>query len=290
MWRRVSGPSRRRLHRREDKPGSMRRAPNEVKETMRQATSVSRLALMVSALALLGLSFADLPSAHAQELTEARRIAVARRLQRSTVSVIAGPSTGSGFVVGDERWIITNFHVVEPARGRDVQVRFGSGVTLSASVIEQDSSHDLAILEVRGGRVPSPPLTLGDSDDFEVGQTVLAFGSPFGLDGTLTEGIVSARRDVPGVGGGLARRLIQTDADINPGNSGGPLFNHKGEVVGVNTWHFQMSEGLNFSIPIDFVKHFVENRDAFAFDRDNPNSGYRYLAPPRRGQADPLGD
>jgi S1-C subfamily serine protease len=141
------------------------------------------------------------PRAHAQELTESRRVRIARRLAQSTVSVISGPSTGSGFVVGDERWVITNHHVVESAR-LGVQVRFGSGTTLQARVIRLDPSHDLAILEVVGGRVPSPPLDLANSDDVEVGQTVLAFGSPFGLEGTLTEGIVSARRDVPDVGGG----------------------------------------------------------------------------------------
>ncbi len=210
------------------------------------------LALAVALSALL----APLASpAGAQELTESRRIAVARRLQRSTVSVVAGPSTGSGFVVGDERWIITNAHVIEPAHGRDVQVRFGSGVTLSAHVVELDRDHDLAILEVRG-RVPSPPLELGNSDDVEVGQTVLAFGSPFGLDGTLTQGIVSARRDVPGVGGGLARRLIQTDAPINPGNSGGPLVDRRGRVVGVNTAIYSRtggSHGIGFAVPANYV-------------------------------------
>jgi S1-C subfamily serine protease len=200
--------------------------------------------------------------ASAQELTESRRIAVARRLQQSTVSVVAGPSTGSGFVVGRERWIITNAHVVETGGGRGgtVQVRFGSGTTLGATIIDLDPSHDLAILEVRGS-VPSPPLELADSDRVEVGATVLAFGSPFGLDGTLTEGIVSARRDVPGIGGGMARRLIQTDAPINPGNSGGPLVDRRGRVIGVNTAILSRtggSHGIGFAVPSNYVEQTLD--------------------------------
>jgi S1-C subfamily serine protease len=194
-------------------------------------------------------------AAQAQELTDSRRVRIARRLAQSTVSVLSGASTGSGFVVGPERWVITNYHVVQGAR-RGVQVRFGSGTTLPARVIRSDPSHDLAILEVIGGRVPAPPLDLANSDDVEVGQTVLAFGSPFGLEGTLTEGIVSARRDVPDVGGGMARRLIQTDAPINPGNSGGPLVDRRGRVVGVNTAILSRtggSHGIGFAVPSNYV-------------------------------------
>lgn len=200
--------------------------------------------------------------AEAQAMSESRRIAVARRLQQSTVTVVAGPSSGSGFVVGRERWIITNAHVVEVGGGRGgrVQVRFGSGTTLSATIIDVDPSHDLAILEVQG-TVPSPPLELADSDRVEVGQTVLAFGSPFGLDGTLTQGIVSARRDVPGIGGGMARRLIQTDAPINPGNSGGPLVDRRGRVIGVNTAILSRtggSHGIGFAVPANYVSEVLD--------------------------------
>ena len=205
--------------------------------------------------------------AAAQELTESRRVTLARRLQVSTVSVVAGPSTGSGFVAGPERWIVTNAHVVEGGGGvgGHVQVRFGSGTTRQATILEVDPSHDLSILEIRGA-IPSPPLELGDSDRVEVGQTVLAFGSPFGLDGTLTEGIVSARRDVPGIGGGMAHRLIQTDAPINPGNSGGPLVDRRGHVVGVNTAILSRtggSHGIGFAVPSNYVLQVLARvRDA----------------------------
>jgi len=201
--------------------------------------------------------------AQAQELTEQRRIAVARQLQQSTVSVVAGPSTGSGFVTGDERWIVTNSHVIRPRRRYGVRVRFSSGTTRRARVLVDSPSHDLAVLQVEG-EVPARPLPLADSDQVSVGQTVLAFGSPFGLDGTLTQGIVSALRDVPPgsrLGGGAVRRLIQTDAPINPGNSGGPLVSSAGEVVGVNTAILSRtggSHGIGFAVPSNHVRALLD--------------------------------
>ncbi len=224
------------------------------------------IASILAALTLLPASLALPSSVDAQTLTEARRVRIARRLARSTVSVIVGDGSGSGFIVGDEHWVITNHHVVAAAteaarRGRapiPVQIRFGSGTTLPARVLEDDEHHDLALLEV-DGRVVAPALELGDSDDVEVGQTVLAFGSPFGLDGTLTEGIVSARRDIADVGGGSARRLIQTDAPINPGNSGGPLVDARGRVVGVNTAIIgRSSAGIGFAVPANYVRDLVD--------------------------------
>lgn len=233
----------------------------QVRTVVSRSSSFRTVGLVASLLLLpVGASAVASP-AEAQELTDSRRVRIARRLAQSTVSVLCGPSTGSGFVVGTERWVITNHHVVEAAR-MGVQVRFGSGTTLQARVIRLDPSHDLAILEVLGGRVPSPPLDLANSDDVEVGQTVLAFGSPFGLEGTLTEGIVSARRDVPDVGGGMARRLIQTDAPINPGNSGGPLVDRLGRVIGVNTAILSRtggSHGIGFAVPSNYVGELLAN-------------------------------
>ncbi len=229
------------------------------RERMADTWRAVALAVLV-VLGPLGVVAAPTSGVAAQTLSDAQRVRIARRLARSTVTVLSGPSSGSGFVVGAERWVITNHHVVE--RGRDAQVRFGSGTTLRARVIRTDPSHDLAILEVVGAAVPSPPLDLANSDEVQVGQTVLAFGSPFGLDGTLTEGIVSARRDVPDVGGGMARRLIQTDAPINPGNSGGPLVDRRGRVVGVNTAILSRtggSHGIGFAVPANYVAQFLES-------------------------------
>jgi len=224
--------------------------------TQRNVVSV---ALPVALLLALGASAALPREVRAQDLVESRRVEVARRLQESTVSVAAGSATGSGFVVGPERWILTNAHVAEGGRwGGGLMVRFASGTQAQARVISFDPSHDLAVLQVQG-TVPARPLELGDSDAVQVGQAVLAFGSPFGLDGTLTQGIVSARRDLPAMGGQL-RGLIQTDATINPGNSGGPLVNSRGEVIGVNTAILSRSggsQGIGFAVPASYVRDLL---------------------------------
>jgi len=210
------------------------------------------------------LTFATLAAiastASAQELTDARRIEVARRLSESTVSVAVGRAGGSGFVTGPERWIVTNGHVVSGFRYAPIQIRFGDGTVQAGRVLAHDPGHDLAILEV-AGQAPARPLPLGDSDALQVGQSVLAFGSPFGLSGTLTQGIVSARRTLPGIGGDQVRDLIQTDAQINPGNSGGPLANAAGEVVGVNTAILSRSggsQGIGFAVPSSYVSGLLD--------------------------------
>lgn len=220
-------------------------------------------------------------TAEAQGISERSRVRIARRLARSTVSVLVGGGSGSGFIIGDEHWIVTNHHVVaDSLRGVAVRIRFGSGTEMSARVLELDEHHDLALLAV-DGRVAAPPLELGDSDGVQVGESVLAFGSPFGLEGTLTEGIVSARRDIAEVGGGMSRRLIQTDAPINPGNSGGPLVDARGRVVGVNTAIIgSSSAGIGFAVPATYVRELVERvrereagRAAPSVATANPESG-----------------
>jgi S1-C subfamily serine protease len=227
----------------------------------RRSRLVAPLLVAVALAAGAGLPRAGVSRASAQDLNETRRIEVARRLQESTVSIAAGSSTGSGFVVGPERWILTNAHVAEGGRwGGGLLVRFSSGTRLPARVLAFDPAHDLAVLQVEG-TVPARPLDLGNSDAVQVGQTVLAFGSPFGLDGTLTQGIVSARRDLPAMGGQV-RGLIQTDATINPGNSGGPLVNAQGEVIGVNTAILSRSggsQGIGFAVPVSYVTELLAN-------------------------------
>ena len=236
--------------------------------------SLPRLATFVSVLALSAAA-ASTP-ASAQEMTEQRRIDVARRLLESTVSVICGPSTGSGFVTGDERWVVTNSHVIRPGGRSGVRVHFASGTMRAAEVVLDSPSHDLAILRVVGD-VPARPLVLGDSDRVEVGQNVLAFGSPFGLEGTLTQGIVSAIRDVPpgsSIGGGAVQRVIQTDATINPGNSGGPLVSANGQVIGVNTAILSRtggSNGIGFALPANHVRDLlIEARQQLRVARAEP--------------------
>jgi len=208
---------------------------------------------------LLLLALASLPSVvQAQELTEVRRIAVAQRLQESSVSVEIGRGQGSGFLVGEERWVVTNAHVIQSAGRGPIRVRLGSGEVVAGRVIAVRATHDLAVVEL-SERPEVPGLPLGDSDRVAVGQAVLAFGSPFGLQGTLTQGIVSARRDFP-IGRHNLRGAIQTDAPINPGNSGGPLVNARGQVIGVNTAILSRtggSNGIGFAVPSNYVRDLI---------------------------------
>ncbi|MGE0789322.1 MAG: S1C family serine protease [Sandaracinaceae bacterium] len=257
---------------------------------------VFRRSLTSSVLAPLALvamthAFAAPDLARAQPAEE-QRIRVARLLQESTVSIVAGPSSGSGFVTGDERWIVTNSHVIEPGRRSGVVVHFSSGVSRRADVLLDSPSHDLAVLAV-AGEVPARPLNLGDSDQVSVGQSVLAFGSPFGLEGTLTQGIISAIRTVPPgsrLGGGAVSQLIQTDAPINPGNSGGPLVSADGHVIGVNTAILSRtggSHGIGFAVPSNHVRALLQEvrqrrRQPIAGRDEEPS---RPDEPPSRAQA-----
>jgi S1-C subfamily serine protease len=199
--------------------------------------------------------------ARADEMSEARRIAISRRLSQSTVTVVVGNGSGTGFFASREGWIVTNAHVAAGIlEGAEIQVRFDGGRDLPARVVAVDAEHDLALLEAQGVQ-RIRPLRLADSSRVVVGQNVLAFGSPFGLDGTLTQGIVSARRDIPSAGGGVIQSAIQTDAAINPGNSGGPLVDSRGDVIGVNTTILSRtgsSAGIGFAIPSRYVASLIE--------------------------------
>jgi serine protease Do len=120
-------------------------------------------------------------------------------------------------------------------------------------------------------------VPLAGEDSMSVGDRVFAIGSPLGLERTVTEGIVSTKTRV--IQGSL---YLQTTAQINPGNSGGPLFNLYGEVIGVTNMKITIGEGLGFAIPADALIYFLDHRDAFAYDNENPNNAYRYLPPPGR--------
>ncbi|RJL36055.1 S1C family serine protease [Bailinhaonella thermotolerans] len=180
---------------------------------------------------------------------------MAARVRRSVVSVEvrSGSSrgAGSGFVIDGAGHVLTNAHVVDG--GGEVTVVLPDRRRLPATVVGADPAQDIAVLAVEPADSP-PPLTMGRSADVRVGDPVLAIGSPLGLAGTVTAGIVSALdRRVP-LGGGRAA-VVQTDASINPGNSGGPLVNARGEVIGVNTAMVSRggsgSIGIGFAIPAD---------------------------------------
>ncbi len=176
---------------------------------------------------------------------------------RNAVEVPQG--TGSGFIWDKIGHIATNYHVIQGADR--AQVTLADGSEWEASLVGGAPEKDLAILRINAPEDQLVPLPLGDSENLLVGQSVLAIGNPFGLDHTLTTGIISALdREIESVAGVPIRGAIQTDAAINPGNSGGPLLDSSGKLIGVNTAIFSPSgayAGIGFSIPVDVVKWVV---------------------------------
>lgn len=171
-----------------------------------------------------------------------------------------GQALGSGFVIDREGHIVTNFHVVDGAQS--IQVSFSNQDTLAASIVGVDPSTDLAVLKADAGARALTPLTLADSDAVTVGDAVVAIGNPFGLERTVTAGIVSAlQRNVTAPNGVTIDHVIQTDAPINSGNSGGPLLNGRGDVIGVNsqiqTAGGQGNVGIGFAVPSNTVSSVV---------------------------------
>lgn len=182
-----------------------------------------------------------------------------------------GGSLGSGFVFSKEGYVVTNYHVVEGAT--DLEVDFPSGLKVRGTVVGTDTDSDLAVIKVDAPADALFPLEMGDSEQIKVGQTVVAIGNPFGLSGTMTVGIISARgrtmdslrqtaEGTPFTAGGL----IQTDAAINPGNSGGPLLDLQGRVIGINRairttnalpTGESSNSGIGFAVPVNIVKRVV---------------------------------
>jgi len=159
---------------------------------------------------------------------------------------------GSGFIMSKEGYILTNNHVVEDAD--QIKVKLAGGKEFDGKIVGRDPKTDLALVKIVGDS-DLQPLKLGNSDDLKVGNWVVAVGSPFGLEQTVTAGIVSAKGRV--IGSGPYDNFIQTDASINPGNSGGPLINLQGEVVGINTAIIASGQGIGFAIPINMAKEIA---------------------------------
>ncbi len=210
----------------------------------------------------------------------------ARRVGAAIIKVATPGGLGSGVIIDELGHAITNAHVIQGETKLRVTVWFPQpDKTLKRTVIDDvrilavNSHIDLALLEI-----PLPPgvtrfsyARLERQESIEVGQTVFAIGNPLGLERTLSQGVISTtRRSFDGL------TYIQTDAAVNPGNSGGPLFNTRGEVVGITNMGIIFGEGLNFAIPVRYVKDFLRNREAFAYAKENPNSGHHYHQPPTR--------
>src|SRR5436309_5262308 len=208
------------------------------------------------------------------------------QLGAAVVQVRTPGGLGSGFIINEEGYLITNFHVIENETQISVEVYQQDSGQLERKSYKQikiiaiNKFADLALLKIEDKDSPQfPKVPLGDSDALAVGERVFAIGSPLGLERTVTEGIVSTKtRPMQG------ELYLQTTAQINPGNSGGPLFNMRGQVVGVTNMKITFGEGLGFAIPIEAVKYFLQHRDAYAYDNDNPSNPYRYLEPPSRAQ------
>jgi len=166
---------------------------------------------------------------------------------------------GSGFVIDKDGHILTNYHVIADAQA--VEVTLHNHKKYKATIVGSDRVHDLAIIQIKAADLQ--PIVLGDSTNLQVGQKVYAIGNPFGLAGTLTQGIVSSIRQVQEPNGPIIEEAIQTDAAINPGNSGGPLLNFHGEVIGINTIIASngaaQSSGIGFAIPINTAKAVVND-------------------------------
>lgn len=177
-----------------------------------------------------------------------------------TMDFFFGPmsseGTGSGFVWDDAGHIVTNYHVVADASR--IEVVFSDDRQMEAEVVGIDPRNDLAVLRVDPAAGPLQPVQLGASADIRVGQRAIAIGNPFGLDRTLTTGVVSALgRPLETDSGDYIFNVIQTDAAINPGNSGGPLLNSRGEVIGINTAIREGAEGIGFAVPVDTLRRVV---------------------------------
>jgi S1-C subfamily serine protease len=176
---------------------------------------------------------------------------------RNVMSVPRG--TGSGFMWDDQGHVITNLHVI--AGAAEANVRLADGRDYEAALVGASAAHDIAVLRIRVPANRPAPVAVGTSHDLRVGQKVFAIGNPFGLDWSLTTGIVSALdRSLNGEDGGVIQHLIQTDAAINPGNSGGPLLDSAGRLIGINTAIYSpsgASAGVGFAVPVDTVNRVV---------------------------------
>ena len=219
----------------------------------------------------------DLPTLPPKEL--------AKSLGPAVIKVSSPGGLGSGVIISPDGHAITNAHVIQGEQSLRATVWFrqadGSLKRVEIDDVEIEAvsnSLDLALIRIKhpdGKPFQVAPMEM--DDQVEAGQRVFAIGNPLGLERTLTEGVVSVpAMQLDG------RAYIQTDTPINPGNSGGPLFNMRGEVVGITNMKITLGENVGFAIPARFVKDFVRHREAYAFNKNNPNSGHFYHpAPPR---------
>ncbi len=220
---------------------------------------------------------------HTADLKETTIQAAAERYGEAVIMVSSPDGLGSGFIISPDGYCITNYHVVAQETRlkatvfRRTETGYEQKHYRDVRIIALNPFVDLALLRIESPGEKFKYVYLGSMEDLKTGQEVFAIGNPLGLTRTVSSGIVSTtNRNFEG------DLYIQTTTDINPGNSGGPLFNLRGEVVGVTSMGYIFLSGLNFAIPADVVERFIINRDAYAYDEDNPNSGHRYHQPTAR--------
>ncbi len=213
----------------------------------------------------------------------------AEQIGEAVIKVSVPGAIGSGFFISREGHLITNFHVIEDETKiaivlfRKIGNEFKNQKFEDVDIVATNPFLDLALLKVNLPDDYTPTFVyLGADDSLRDGDHVFAIGTPLGLERSVSRGIVSRRNRAME---GLA--YVQTTTQINPGNSGGPLFNMRGEVIGVTNMIIPAGEGLNFAIPIRYVVDFLKNRDAFAYNPESSEAGYRYLQPPARQDATP---
>jgi serine protease Do len=208
------------------------------------------------------------------------------KLGESVVVVNTPSGLGTGFIINEQGYLVTNYHVIEREKNLKVTMFIKKNKTVETivykkiKIIAYNPFMDLALLKIND--IPDKKfkyVNLGNINENKVGDTVFAIGTPLGLERSVTQGIISSSsRNYNGI------LYIQTTAPINPGNSGGPLFNLKGEVIGVTNMGYVFSDGLGFAIPVDYLKHFLRNRESFYYNEYNYNTGFRYLEPPRKSK------
>lgn len=228
----------------------------------------------------------------ARRLPESTPQDLAKKYGEAVIMVSTPSGLGSGFIVSRDGYAVTNAHVVQGETKLKATVYEQRGTEFRRRVIEDveiiavNNHTDLALIKMTHPEDEEfPTVFVQGSEELGVGQDVFAIGSPLGLERTLSRGVIATtQRNFEGL------TYIQTTAEINPGNSGGPLFNLKGEVIGVTNMGVPGGEGLGFAIPARYVRDFLRNREAFAYDKDNPNSGYAYKAAPLRKNFDRPGE
>ena len=232
--------------------------------TAQESTPVSAVAPSTASSGNTALDSACLSAADIYQQLQPAVVEITSTQQGRSPFAPSGTAAGSGIVIDTQGTILTNYHVV--AGATNLEVTFSDDTTASASVVGTDPGNDLAIIhvDVSGQKLTAAPL--GDSDAIQVGDPVLAIGEPFELEGTLTQGIVSAtgRTFSGGQGTRPIRNMIQTDAAVNPGNSGGPLIDCRGEVIGINTalenpTGEDVNVGIAFAVPINTAKRSLSD-------------------------------